>query len=696
VKKKINVRHVLFVLFMLVMVTGPGPVPGKPNLRVPGCRGAAPPPRVVLNPVRPPLVVPIPVPPVKPPPLPPAPPAIRPEQPATLTTLQEKVRARDWRSVHLLSLAEAARPHAIAEVTALRRLGEQSGQLEALETLGRAAGGDWPKVHAADVLEAALAKLPPDLRADVRKYLVSRARLEGNSGLARELQRGGEPPDAPTILRDLTALAEEPRVRPPPAQNASPLNLGPEAPKISLRPEVREELGKGLPELKLDELPKVELVARIQVRAKIDVAGSEASRHLKINLDRLAGHQAPLDPWPACSDNHCVVCSPDGQWVVYSDDGIHILEAATLRRVAGLEGHTAAVTCLAFAPDSKTMISGDANGTIRIWRFDGPKTELQWDLPNFGPHAQIELVRVAPDGRSLLVVLASPKIGNSPGRSNLVRLWDLRSELPKLRGYLFFDGSDAFFGADGKTVITVGTQAVKLWDATRWPSTPTADGWVDELARSIPWWLLIGITFVPIAVVVLYFLDPFRRRLLNWEKYWKAIGCAAVLAVLILLAIWYFLPNGEPIATIPKGGGFTIATIPKDCGFTTAALAPDGRTLALHWNAGKIHLYQVGGGKDREPTLLEGHVGPVRAMAFSPDGKQLAARDDTTIHVWMLGDEPTKRAVPRAHVHVPAVTCVAFTSDGRGLVSGSIDKTVRLWDLTGEQPREKSSDAMRR
>jgi hypothetical protein len=198
-----------------------------------------------------------------------------------------------------LSLEEAARPHPIAEVTALRGLGEQSRQLEALETLGRAAGGDWPKVPTADVLEAALANLPEGLRADVRRYLVSRARLEGNSGLARELQPGGEPPDGPTILRDLTALAAAPPVRPPPAQNASPLNLRPEAPQISLRPAVREDLRKGLSELELDKLPKVELEARIQVRAKIEGAGHQAWGHLNNHLNHLKKLCAPqLEPHP--------------------------------------------------------------------------------------------------------------------------------------------------------------------------------------------------------------------------------------------------------------------------------------------------------------------------------------------------------------------------------------------------------------
>ena len=34
--------------------------------------------------------------------------------------------------------------------------------------------------------------------------------------------------------------------------------------------------------------------------------------------------------------------------------------------------------------------------------------------------------------------------------------------------------------------------------------------------------------------------------------------------------------------------------------------------------------------------------------------------------------------------HLASVTCVAATADGRYAVSGSLDRTVRLWDLGGE------------
>jgi WD40 repeat protein len=65
-------------------------------------------------------------------------------------------------------------------------------------------------------------------------------------------------------------------------------------------------------------------------------------------------------------------------------------------------------------------------------------------------------------------------------------------------------------------------------------------------------------------------------------------------------------------------------------------------------------------------------------MAFSPDGKQVVSGlYDNTVRLW---DAATGTALQTLERHTATVTSVAFSPDGKQVVSGSDDNTVRLWD----------------
>jgi RNA polymerase sigma factor (sigma-70 family) len=123
------------------------------------------------------------------------------------------------------------------------------------------------------------------------------------------------------------------------------------------------------------------------------------------------------------------------------------------------------------------------------------------------------------------------------------------------------------------------------------------------------------------------------------------------------------------------------------------ATSPDGRTVA----AGILLRETATGG---ERVKLTGHTNDVCAVAFSPDGRTVASGSmDGTVRLW---DLPSGKEVARFGEEVPKfagrgwVLAVAFSPDGRTLVSGGLDKTAQLWDvsrITGRrrEPVERSA-----
>jgi WD40 repeat protein len=86
-------------------------------------------------------------------------------------------------------------------------------------------------------------------------------------------------------------------------------------------------------------------------------------------------------------------------------------------------------------------------------------------------------------------------------------------------------------------------------------------------------------------------------------------------------------------------------------------------------------------------TSLLGHEDRVWSVAFSLDGKRLAsASSDQTIRLWDLTTEDPSASPTILTGHQRDVRSVAFSLDGERLASASSDQTIRLWDLTAEDP----------
>lgn len=107
----------------------------------------------------------------------------------------------------------------------------------------------------------------------------------------------------------------------------------------------------------------------------------------------------------------------------------------------------------------------------------------------------------------------------------------------------------------------------------------------------------------------------------------------------------------------------------------SVAFSPDGKLLAASDISHEIHIWQVSDGKKLLTCKVDD--GWVWSVAFSPDSRILASSANRSVNLW---DVQTGECLQILPGYTSRIFSLSFSPDNRLLASGSEDKLVRIWD----------------
>lgn len=326
-----------------------------------------------------------------------------------------------------------------------------------------------------------------------------------------------------------------------------------------------------------------------------------------------------------------VAWHPEGKTLAMAggDSRIYLWNSATRRVSASLEGHTDAVTDLAFNRRGNLLASTGWDTTLNLWSPEEASRILS--VRNFTMKGWAQALTFSPDDRMLAY----------HARDGTVQLWEVAQleECFKLLGT--GGGHPTGFSPDGQFAAVGNAQGVRVWDLVTKES-------IAFFEVGHPSSILFRFHEDRHSVIIGSHTGVFRWTIdANHDRRDN---------------VWR-LPSPEILS--------------NERGYSTGDLSPDG-----HWFAGTIPTKGTGVLLNLEDPTRQMTFGPHKKMftvSFSPDGQYLVTTDwlgEYRIKIWNahtgkhVTDIPGERSCAYAR----------FTPDGKHLVTVSANRPYEFWE----------------
>ncbi len=415
-------------------------------------------------------------------------------------------------------------------------------------------------------------------------------------------------------------------------------------------------------------------------------------------VSRLVGHTAAIGP---------VRWSPDGRRIATAaqDQTVRIWNANSRKEVRVLGGLALEEFqgTLAWSPDSRRLAGGGSDLSVRVWDADsGEEQERLWGHTG----SRISGVCWSPDGTRLA--------SGERGWNGEVKIWKLNSA-PQPLTFMTVNAAhylEVCWNADGRKLATGHTDGtVRIWDSATGRPLQRLGDTTSPIRRIC--WSPDGSRLLSAdedSDAKLWDVD--NGRLVTHLKVdgpgiarlsWSPDGRRVLVTNAAKKVILWDTANGSSRAASFTGHG--AAWGPQDrvaVGESYKMLIHDAETGDLvagwgtsshrenepYWNPSGTHIaiiddYSVDvreatAGRPAFPPLR--HTRPVRALAWSPDGKEIAVvTEDDQIHLW---DAVSGNPILTLRGETGQIATLAWSPDGARLAFSSSQGTVTIRDAT--------------